>query len=80
MIGVNNRDLKTFRVSVETSKTLAGKIPDEFIKVSESGINDSAKIVELREYGFKGFLIGEHFMKTATPGVSAKAFIKELEQ
>ena len=80
MIGVNNRDLRTFRVSIETSKTLAGKIPDEFIKVSESGINDSAKIVELREYGFKGFLIGEHFMKTDNPGVSAEAFIKELEQ
>lgn len=80
MIGVNNRDLRTFQVSIETSKTLAGKIPDEFVKVSESGINDSGKIAELQEFGFKGFLIGEHFMKTESPGMAAKAFIKELEQ
>ncbi|MBO3117704.1 indole-3-glycerol phosphate synthase TrpC [Winogradskyella sp. DF17] len=79
MLGVNNRDLKTFTVSLETSKLLSDKIPDEFVKVSESGISSVAAIKELRPYGYKGFLIGENFMKTDNPGQEATNFIKQIE-
>lgn len=79
MLGVNNRNLKTFEVSIETSKSLSAHIPNEFVKVSESGISSTATIKELREYGFDGFLIGENFMKTKNPGLSAKSFIEELK-
>ena len=78
MIGVNNRDLKTFDVSIETSKKLADKIPDDYVKVSESGLNEPENITELRDFGFRGFLIGEHFMKTEDPGHTAKTFIQNL--
>ena len=79
MIGVNNRDLKTFNVSLETSKQLSKLIPDNFVKVSESGISSVEAIKELQHYGYKGFLIGENFMKTDNPGKSASEFIKSLE-
>ncbi|WP_222983588.1 indole-3-glycerol phosphate synthase TrpC [Flagellimonas meishanensis] len=79
MLGVNNRNLKTFEVSLETSKSLSERIPDDFVKVSESGISSTAAIKELREYGYQGFLIGENFMKTDNPGLSAKEFIDELK-
>ena len=80
LLGVNNRNLKTFEVSLETSKELAEKIQDDFIKVSESGISDVESIKDLKEYGYKGFLIGENFMKTENPGESALDFIKKLEK
>ncbi len=78
MIGVNNRDLKTFEVSLDTSKYLSQLIPNDFVKVSESGISSPNAIRALQPFGFKGFLIGEHFMKTSDPGQSANEFIKEL--
>jgi len=78
MLGVNNRNLKTFEVSLEASKELAGHIPETFIKVSESGISKINAIKELQPFGYKGFLIGENFMKTNNPGESARQFIKEL--
>ena len=78
MLGINNRNLKTFEVSLETSKTLIKQIPDEFVKVSESGISSVAAIKELKPHGFQGFLIGENFMKTDNPGESAKEFIEQL--
>ncbi|NNF18332.1 MAG: indole-3-glycerol phosphate synthase TrpC [Flavobacteriaceae bacterium] len=78
MLGVNNRDLTNFEVSLETSKELAAHIPDDFVKVSESGISNTDAIRELRDYGYKGFLVGENFMKTTDPGAAASAFIKEL--
>ncbi len=78
MIGVNNRNLKTFEVSIETSKSLANKIPSNYIKISESGISNTEAIRELRPYGYRGFLIGEHFMKTEEPGVSAQKFIEAI--
>jgi indole-3-glycerol phosphate synthase len=80
MIGVNNRNLKTFEVSLETSKRLSVLIPSDFVKVSESGINSTSAIKELRSYGYEGFLIGEQFMKTNDPGKSALSFIKQLEK
>lgn len=79
LIGVNNRNLKTFDVDLQTSKDLAEKIPNNFIKISESGISDTAAILELQKFGFKGFLIGGNFMKTEDPGDSAAEFIQELE-
>lgn len=78
MLGVNNRNLKTFEVSLETSKKLSSLIPDDFVKVSESGISSVEAIKELQPYGYKGFLIGENFMKTENPGKSAMQFIKDL--
>jgi len=78
MIGVNNRNLKTFEVSLDFSKALASEIPNEFVKVSESGISSIEAINELRPYGYKGFLIGENFMKTDNAGESAREFIKKL--
>lgn len=80
MLGVNNRNLKTFEVSIDTSKELSSIIPDDFVKISESGISSTKAIKELQPYGYKGFLIGENFMKTENPGESAKKFITELER
>ncbi len=79
MLGVNNRNLKTFEVSLETSKTLSTLIPDDFVKVSESGISSIDAIKTLKPYGYKGFLIGENFMKTDNAGESAKQFITQLQ-
>ncbi len=75
MLGVNNRNLKTFEVSLEMSKQLASFIPNNFVKISESGISSVEAIQELKPYGYQGFLIGENFMKTENPGESAKTFI-----
>jgi len=80
MIGVNNRNLKTFEVSLETSKTLSALIPDDFVKVSESGISSIEAIKTLQPFGFKGFLIGENYMKTENAGASAKQFIDDLNK
>ena len=79
LLGVNNRNLKTFDVSLETSKELANLIPDRFVKVSESGISNVEAIKELKPYGYQGFLIGENFMKTNEPGESAREFINNLD-
>ena len=80
VVGVNNRNLKTFETSIETSKDLAALIPDDFLKISESGISEPESILELRAHGFKGFLIGETFMKTARPESTAAAFIEQLKK
>ncbi|RAJ13440.1 indole-3-glycerol phosphate synthase TrpC [Olleya aquimaris] len=78
MLGVNNRNLKTFEVSLETSKKLSNLIPEDFVKVSESGISSVEAIKQLQPFGYKGFLIGENFMKTNNAGESAKQFIENL--
>ncbi|MGB2370233.1 MAG: indole-3-glycerol phosphate synthase TrpC, partial [Flavobacteriaceae bacterium] len=80
MIGVNNRDLTSFRVSLETSKSLVDQIPTEFVKLSESGLSSQESVLELRDCGYQGFLMGEHFMKTDDPGISAQHFIKSLSK
>ncbi|WP_299275499.1 indole-3-glycerol phosphate synthase TrpC [uncultured Psychroserpens sp.] len=80
MLGVNNRNLKTFEVSLDTSMELSELIPNDFVKVSESGISNIEAIRTLRPYGYKGFLIGENFMKTKNAGESAAQFIKDLQQ
>ncbi|MFT5231726.1 MAG: indole-3-glycerol phosphate synthase [Saprospiraceae bacterium] len=79
LLGVNNRNLKTFEVSLDASKALSKLIPDSYVKVSESGISTIEAIQELKPYGYKGFLIGERFMKTEDPGKSAMEFIKALQ-
>lgn len=79
LLGVNNRDLKTFRVSLETSKALSSLIPDTFVKVTESGISNTEAISALSAYGYQGFLIGENFMKSENPGQAALTFINNLK-
>ncbi|MGN6163395.1 MAG: indole-3-glycerol phosphate synthase TrpC [Flavisolibacter sp.] len=78
LVGVNNRNLKNFEVDLEHSVRLAEKINDKFIKVAESGINDVKNINYLKQFGFKGFLIGEYFMKQASPMQAFKNFVYEL--
>lgn len=80
LLGVNNRDLKRFKTDIQISKDLADKIPKDFVKISESGIHDTDKIMELKTYGYEGFLIGENFMKTNDPGKAAQEFISKLKQ
>jgi indole-3-glycerol phosphate synthase len=78
LVGVNNRNLKTFEVNLEHSVRLAEKIEDKFIKVAESGINDVKNIHYLKQNGFSGFLIGEYFMKQASPMMAFKDFTYQL--
>jgi indole-3-glycerol phosphate synthase len=78
IIGINNRDLKTFETNIDVSKRLSELIPEHHVKVSESGISHPSSIHELMKIGINGFLIGETFMKTADPGAACKSFIKEL--
>jgi indole-3-glycerol phosphate synthase len=77
--GVNNRNLKTFIVDLKHSVQLAEKIPDNFIKISESGISSPDHILFLRQHGFKGFLIGENFMKTENPAKAFASFTESLQ-
>ncbi|CAI8333282.1 MAG: Indole-3-glycerol phosphate synthase [Polaribacter sp. SA4-10] len=79
IIGINNRNLKTFDVDLEHSIKLAGQIPDSCVKVSESGISDPRIITGLKEYGFQGFLIGENFMKEENPGAACLEFINQIK-
>ena len=80
LIGVNNRDLKTFKTELEISKQLASKIPDHFVKVSESGIENPETIIELRKYGYQGFLMGQNFMQTSRPEKACYEFVQELKR
>ena len=75
IVGVNNRNLKTFAVDIETSAKLSKYIPEQFVKISESGLSDIENIHYLRENGFKGFLIGETFMKNENPGEACRNLI-----
>lgn len=77
-VGVNNRNLRDFTVNIEQSFKLSALIPDEFIKVSESGINSAEIVHQLKAHGFSGFLIGEAFMKHSRPELACANFIKEI--
>ncbi|MFO7827090.1 MAG: indole-3-glycerol phosphate synthase TrpC [Bacteroidales bacterium] len=79
IVGVNNRNLKTFDVDIQNSIKMTEFIPDHFLKVSESGIKTAADIIELKKYGYNGFLMGEHFMKTTDPGKACNALIRQLK-
>jgi len=78
IIGVNNRDLKTFNVTIYNSIKLAKKIPDRYLKISESGISDPDSILELKKYGYNGFLIGEYFMQHSRPEKQCAEFIQKI--
>jgi indole-3-glycerol phosphate synthase len=78
MLGVNNRNLKTFEQSIQVSFELADLIADHFVKVSESGISKVETVKELRKVGYKGFLMGENFMKEKDPAQALVSFIKAL--
>jgi indole-3-glycerol phosphate synthase len=78
LVGVNNRNLKTFEVDLQRSASLSEKIGDEFIKVAESGITTAKEIHYLKQVGFKGFLMGEFFMKHHDPGKAFQDFVKTL--
>ncbi len=80
IIGVNNRNLKDFSVSIDTSVQLFAKIPNEFVKISESGISKPETIVYLKKVGFQGFLIGEYFMTAKEPERKFETFVKEIQQ
>ncbi|MDD4107120.1 MAG: indole-3-glycerol phosphate synthase TrpC [Prolixibacteraceae bacterium] len=79
MAGVNNRDLQSFNVDIKTSEYLSGLIPGNFVKVSESGLAKPDDIINLREYGYRGFLIGETFMKSENPGLACAEFIRAVK-
>ena len=78
MVGVNNRNLGTFVTDIENSFRLASALPKDTLLVSESGISSPDTVKRLRETGFRGFLIGENFMKTDNPGKALGEFIKQL--
>ncbi|MBR5052825.1 MAG: indole-3-glycerol phosphate synthase TrpC [Bacteroidaceae bacterium] len=77
-VGVNNRNLGTFVTDVQNSFRLAARLPQDRVLVSESGISNPETIKLLREAGYRGFLIGETFMKTDEPGQALKNFISQL--
>lgn len=79
LIGVNNRDLKTFTVDINRSIELHKKIPSGKITISESGISDPGTILRLKEHGFNGFLIGENFMKESDPVAAFERFVRQLK-
>ena len=78
LCGINNRNLGSFVTDVNNSFRLAELLPKEAVKVSESGISDPATVRELRQAGFRGFLIGENFMRTDDPGLSLRQFLNKI--
>jgi indole-3-glycerol phosphate synthase len=76
LIGINNRDLKTFEVKIETCLRLADKIPGGIVRVAESGIHSAADIRRLRDAGYQAFLVGESLMKAAHPGEKLKELLQ----
>jgi indole-3-glycerol phosphate synthase len=79
MIGINNRNLKTFEVDIDRSLRMAAKLPADRVKIAESGISDINMIKMFRAHDFKGFLIGENFMKTTDPALAFENFVIELK-
>jgi indole-3-glycerol phosphate synthase len=78
LCGINNRNLGSFVTDVENSFRFADRLPVEAVKVSESGISDPSTVKALRQAGFRGFLMGEHFMASADPGTTLRDFISAL--
>lgn len=79
IIGVNNRNLKTFKVEIAVSERLASFIPVDYLKISESGISSPVIIRKLKDVGYNGFLIGEKFMGTSDPVVAFTEFVEKLK-
>lgn len=80
VIGVNNRNLKDFTVSIQTSIKLAELIPGRYVKISESGIYDAETIIKLKEHGYQGFLIGENFMRNENPAMEMERFVASINK
>lgn len=78
MVGINNRNLKTFAVDINRSLKMAKQIPGGMVKIAESGISDVATIERFKDAGFHGFLIGEIFMKDADPAKAFETFVNRL--
>jgi len=76
VVGVNNRNLKTFKTDIQMSRDLYQKIPDDFVKISESGINNPEDLAELKHIGFDGFLIGGYFMAQIDPDRACRELIR----
>lgn len=74
LVGINNRDLTTFHVDIDRSIELADQLPQETVKIAESGINQPEVVIKMRKAGFQGFLMGEHFMKHQDPGLAFRKF------
>ena len=79
VVGVNNRNLKTFETNISISKKLSEKIPSDFLRISESGIYDAETLLDLKEYGYEGFLIGERFMTNERPEAACHEFIQTVK-
>lgn len=79
VVGVNNRDLKTFKVDIQQSVKLSTLIPEKFIKISESGISNPETVKMLKTFGYQGFLMGENFMKEANPGEAFCNFVQKIK-
>lgn len=77
LVGVNNRNLKTFVTDIDTSVQLVNQIPDQFVKVTESGLYDAQTMAKLYEVGYQAFLIGEAFMKTTNPAGALQTLVSE---
>ena len=80
LVGVNNRDLKTFTVDIGRSIQLSRRIPAGKLLIAESGISGVQTILQMKEAGFDGFLIGESFMKAEDPGAAFRQFVGELRE
>ncbi|MBZ5571367.1 MAG: indole-3-glycerol phosphate synthase TrpC [Acidobacteriia bacterium] len=79
LIGVNNRDLRTFKVDLQTALQLAGLIPNTVLRVAESGIRSGADVARLRTAGYQAFLIGESLMRAESPGKALRELLAEAE-
>jgi indole-3-glycerol phosphate synthase len=75
LVGVNNRDLRSFTVSLDTSLRLAPRIPRNLVAVAESGIRSAADVETLRAAGYRGFLVGEHLMRAPSPGSALRELL-----
>ena len=78
LVGVNNRDLKTFITDLGRAEELSAKIPNQFVKIAESGIKTPADVTRLRNAGYQGFLIGERFMSQPDPVLACTEFIQQI--
>ncbi len=80
LVGINNRDLTTFKVDIDRSIKMLSDLPKDAVKIAESGIDSPETLLRLREAGFDGFLIGERFMAAPQPEKACRAFIKQIEK
>lgn len=78
IVGINNRNLKTFEVDLEASIRLLNQLEGDFLRISESGLSDPLTVVKLIHAGFQGFLVGENFMKTKVPGKACREFRENI--